>query len=62
MRPDQEARAIAKEKNFYLWNLVLDGKVRQPPTGRFQITGPLPPEYHGELLALVERWSEEGKI
>ncbi len=53
---------IAREKNWWLWKLRLDGRARNPQGGSFEISGPLSPECRDELLAMLHRWEEEGKI
>lgn len=57
-----EAEQIAREKNFYLWRLSWNGRTRKPKSGRFEISGPLPPECLKELSELVRRWTEEGLL
>mgnify|MGYP001598956868 CR=1 FL=1 len=58
----REQRRLAKERNFYLWYLKLDGRQRQQPTGCYEVEGPLPPMCYAELLALLSRWEKEGLI
>ncbi len=57
-----KAEQIAREKNWFLWRLSWDGRTRKPKQGRFEISGPLPPECVAELAALIERWSDEGSV
>lgn len=60
--PTKEQRRLARERNHFVWSLMWDGRERQPPSGRIDIDGPLPPECQEELAALVRRWTEEGRI
>lgn len=62
LRIDNEMRALARERDHFLWSLTLDGRQRQPPSGVLEIAGPLPPECCAELKALVDRWTREGKV
>lgn len=58
----KEHRALARERDHYLVKIFTDGGERRQPEGALSFTGPLSPECHDELWAMVKRWLEEGKV
>ena len=62
LKIDREMRSLARERDHWLWSLVLDGWERAEPRGVFEIAGPLPPECYSELKALIIRWRREGLV
>lgn len=59
---DIEMRRLAKERNHYLFQFVVDGRQKEPPSGTISYAGPLSEECIDEFLAMVNRWQKEAKL
>lgn len=59
---NKEEKQLARERDHYLVQICTDGSERVNPGGILIFTGPLPPECHAELWAMVQRWTDEGRV
>jgi hypothetical protein len=59
---DPVAKAIAKRENRFLVQIKVDGRCRDPKSGISELSGAIDEECEGELISLISKWLEQGKI
>lgn len=58
----EQWQARAQARGHAVLRLSLNGWFLQPPGDYVALVGTVPAECHAELIALLERWGEEGKF